>query len=68
MTAGSVLQEMRTVAATYDGTVVVLTAPTQTRRGLDVWGPVAGVDLMRRLKDQLDPDHRLSPGRFVGGI
>jgi glycolate oxidase FAD binding subunit len=68
ITAGSVLQEMRTVAATYDGTVVVLTAPTQTRRGLDVWGPVAGVDLMRRLKDQLDPDHRLSPGRFVGGI
>ena len=63
-----VLEAMRTVAATYDGTVVVLTAPAETRRGLDVWGPVAGLDLMRRLKDQLDPDHRLSPGRFVGGI
>ena len=24
--------------------------------------------LMRRLKDELDPPHRFSPGRFVGGI
>jgi glycolate oxidase FAD binding subunit len=64
----SVLGEIRTIAAAYDGTVVVLTAPAETRRGLDVWGPVGGLDLMRRLKDQLDPDHRLSPGRFVGGI
>jgi glycolate oxidase FAD binding subunit len=29
---------------------------------------VGGLDVMRRLKDQLDPDHLLSPGRFVGGI
>jgi glycolate oxidase FAD binding subunit len=65
---GPVLEDMRAVAATYDGTVVVLTGPAPTRRGLDVWGPVGGLDLMRRLKDQLDPDHLLSPGRFVGGI
>jgi glycolate oxidase FAD binding subunit len=45
-----------------------VTGPASTRRALDVWGPVSGVDLMRRLKDQLDPDHRLAPGRFVGGI
>jgi len=30
--------------------------------------PVPGLDLMHRVKDQLDPEHRLSPGRFVGGI
>jgi glycolate oxidase FAD binding subunit len=33
-----------------------------------MWGPVPGLDLMRRLKDEMDPGHRLSPGRFVGGI
>jgi glycolate oxidase FAD binding subunit len=63
-----VVEELRAFAATYDGSVVVVTGPAATRRALDVWGPVSGVDLMRRLKDQLDPDHRLAPGRFVGGI
>ena len=66
--AGEVLSELRSVAARYDGTVVVLSGPVETRRALDVWGPVSGLELMRRLKDQLDPDHRLAPGRFVGGI
>ena len=66
--AAHLVEEIRALATTYDGGVVVLTAPHEARRALDVWGPVAGLDLMRRLKDQLDPDHRLSPGRFVGGI
>ncbi len=35
---------------------------------VDSWGPVAGLDLMRRLKEEFDPDHRMAPGRFVGGI
>ncbi len=67
-TVERLLAELRALAATYDGTVVVLSAPAATRRALDMWGPIRGLDLMRRLKDQLDPDHRLSPGRFVGGI
>lgn len=67
-TVAHVLGELRALAASYGGSVVVLTGPTETRTALDVWGPVPGLDLMRRLKDQLDPDHRLAPGRFVGGI
>ena len=66
--AAAVVADLRTVAATYSGGVVVLTAPPAVRDALDVWGPVPGLDLMRRLKHQLDPGHRLAPGRFVGGI
>ena len=48
------------------GTAVVLTAPEGAR--LDRWGPLPALPLMRRVKDQFDPGHRLSPGRFAGGI
>ncbi|WP_017571719.1 FAD-binding oxidoreductase [Nocardiopsis halotolerans] len=36
--------------------------------GTDLWGEVPGLPLMRAVKDSLDPDHRLAPGRFAGGI
>ncbi|MBA2773811.1 MAG: FAD-binding oxidoreductase [Nocardioidaceae bacterium] len=66
--AAAVVTDLRSAAGSYAGSVVVLTAPAAVSRGLDMWGPVPGLDLMRRLKDQLDPQHRLAPGRFVGGI
>jgi glycolate oxidase FAD binding subunit len=52
--------DLRTVAQT-----VVLTAPDHD---VDFWGPVPGLGLMRRVKEQFDPERRLTPGRFVGGI
>jgi glycolate oxidase FAD binding subunit len=51
-----------------DGTVTVLRALREVRAELDVWGPVGGLDLMRAIKQQLDPGRNLAPGRFVGGI
>ncbi|MGI5190833.1 FAD-binding oxidoreductase [Promicromonospora sp. CA-289599] len=51
-----------------DGTVTVLRASREVRAQLDVWGPVGGLDLMRAIKQQLDPGRNLAPGRFVGGI
>ncbi|MEV7807791.1 FAD-binding oxidoreductase [Microbispora sp. NPDC088329] len=48
--------------------VVVLAAPWEAARRLDRWGRVGALPLMRRVKERFDPDRRLSPGRFVGGI
>jgi glycolate oxidase FAD binding subunit len=50
------------------GSVVVLNASPPVRAAVDVWGPVPGAALMRSVKDQFDPGHRMAPGRFAGGI
>ncbi|KAB8183525.1 FAD-binding oxidoreductase [Microbispora catharanthi] len=51
-----------------EGRVVVLAAPPEAARRLDRWGRVGALPLMRRVKERFDPDRRLSPGRFLGGI
>jgi glycolate oxidase FAD binding subunit len=51
------------------GSLVVVKAPLHLRREVDAWGPAGdAVGLMRRVKERFDPDRRMSPGRFVGGI
>jgi glycolate oxidase FAD binding subunit len=50
------------------GSVVVLDAPPEVRAAVDLWGPVPSLDLIRAVKDQFDPGHRMAPGRFAGGI
>ncbi len=62
------LARLRRACTDHGGTAVVIDAPAAVKAAVDVWGPVPALDLMRRVKDQFDPDHRLSPGRFVGGI
>ncbi len=62
------LDRLRRVCGDHGGTAVVVDAPAAVKAAVDVWGPIPALDLMRRVKDQFDPDHRLSPGRFVGGI
>jgi FAD/FMN-containing dehydrogenase len=63
-----VLGRLREVLTRHRGHAVVRYAPEEVRGEIDLWGPVPAFTLMRRVKDQFDPDHRLSPGRFVGGI
>jgi glycolate oxidase FAD binding subunit len=59
---------LRGACVRHGGSAVVLDAPAAVKAALDPWGPVPALALMRRVKDQFDPDHRLAPGRFVGGI
>jgi glycolate oxidase FAD binding subunit len=47
---------------------VVVHAPPPVAALVDLWGPVPGLSLMRAVKDQFDPGHRMAPGRFAGGI
>jgi glycolate oxidase FAD binding subunit len=65
---GAALDRLRRACERHGGSAVVVDAPAVVKQSLDVWGPIPALDLMRRVKDQFDPDHRLAPGRFVGGI
>ncbi len=59
---------LRATCGRHGGSLVVLDAPAAVKESVDTWGPVTGLDLMRRVKGQFDPENRLAPGRFVGGI
>jgi len=64
----SLLAELRQDLVPFGASVVVVQATPELKRLVDTWGPVAALALMRRVKAQFDPDGRLAPGRFVGGI
>lgn len=52
-----------------DGSVVVLCCPLAIRAKVDAWGNLGDAGpLMRRVKQQFDPNGTLNSGRFVGGI
>jgi len=51
------------------GYLSLLEAPLALKQSVDVWGYSGNaLALMKAVKSQFDPDYRLSPGRFVGGI
>ncbi|MFC5752704.1 FAD-binding oxidoreductase [Actinomadura rugatobispora] len=68
--AKDALERLRSllIGAPHRGGAVVRYAPETVRAELDLWGPVPALSLMRRVKEQFDPEYRLSPGRFVGGL
>ncbi|MFF4197296.1 FAD-binding oxidoreductase [Nonomuraea sp. NPDC001831] len=47
------------------GRVNVLAAPYA---GVDRWGRVSALPLMRRVKERFDPGRTMSPGRLAGGL
>jgi glycolate oxidase FAD binding subunit len=61
--------EARERLAARGGSLVLVKASPELKRAVDVWGPASdAIGLMRRVKERFDPDRRMSPGRFVGGI
>ena len=69
LAAGAAIASARAALTSTGGFLVLEEAPKEVRARVDVWGsPPAALGLMKRLKDRLDPDALLNPGRFTGGI
>ena len=63
------VSEVRKAAAELNGHCVVEACPRELKERIDVWGlDGPQLDLMRRIKEQFDPNGTLNPGRFVRGI
>jgi glycolate oxidase FAD binding subunit len=67
-TAAGFVRALRAALRGQRGGVVVLAAPSAVREALAGYGgmagPVPSLALMRAVKDQFDPGHRMAPGRF----
>jgi len=60
---------LRQAVARLRGSLVVEACPLALKEKIDVWGePAADFPLMRRLKEQFDPQGILNPGRFLGRL
>jgi glycolate oxidase FAD binding subunit len=63
------VRRVRSVTSRLGGTLIVTGCSPELKRRIDVFGdPPPSFDLMRRIKQQFDPNGILSPGRFVGRL
>ena len=63
------INEVRKAARQHGASVIIEICHPSIKANLDVWGEEPGsMDLMRRIKEQLDPQHLLNRGRFLGRI
>jgi glycolate dehydrogenase FAD-binding subunit len=63
------LQAARSSVVEIGGSLVIESAPHDVRSAIDAWGPVGNsFRIMEELKLRFDPERRLNPGRFVGGL
>ena len=66
--ASAILDAVRGVLLARGGTCVVLAAPPRIRSAIDLWGHRGSMPLLRQVKERFDPDGRLAPGRYIGGL
>ena len=61
--------ELASMARDRRSHAIIFSAPTELKRGVEVWGESPPtISLMRGLKQQFDPRELLNPGRFLGGL
>lgn len=65
----AMLKELTDAAVRAEGNLVVPRCPSEWKRELPIWGRERGdLWLMRRIKEQMDPQNLFNPGRFLLGI
>ena len=63
------VRRVREITGELNGHCVIEACPAQLKERIDVWGLEGPeVFLMKRIKEQFDPNGTLNPGRFVKGI
>ena len=63
------ISQFQRAVAGIGGSAVVQLCPPEIKKDIDVWGgEPPGIETMRRLKKQYDPNNTMNPGRFVGGM
>ncbi|MFN8660589.1 MAG: FAD-binding oxidoreductase [Thermomicrobiales bacterium] len=61
------LAEVQRIALDLAESATILSAPPEWKQGIDVWGaPPAGLEVMKEIREQFDPNRTLNPGRFAG--
>ncbi|MBN2123714.1 MAG: FAD-binding oxidoreductase, partial [Deltaproteobacteria bacterium] len=65
----SVVEKLRERCAGMGGNLIVERASSALKEKTAFWGPEPeALVVMKRIKEQMDPDRLFCPGRFVGGI
>ena len=63
------IEQVRLAASRLKCSAVVQRCPVEVKRAVDVWGgEPAGIEVMRRMKSEYDPNGIMNPGRFIRGI
>lgn len=67
--SGEVVRSAQDAVINAGGACMIERCPSELKGDLDVFGDLgAPLEVMRRMKQQFDPDGTLSPGRFAGRI
>jgi glycolate oxidase FAD binding subunit len=63
------IEKLTAEAVKNEGNLVVESSPLSIKKKIDVWGKSrSDYRIVRRLKEEIDPEGILNPGRFIGGI